>query len=1686
MQPSDQKNEASSIVASLIREAASLRAAGQLTAALERGVAASERARSGLGCDSLGFRTSINVIAGVYFDQRNYVTSRALLEWLVRTAAQSGDDLHFTAVVDANRAHCLLREGYRSEAGLLLFDAFERLVTEDVAAALQCLHGVAQSAFELGLYDSSAEMHRRVLDCRRAITAADDPELATSLHNLAGALRGSGNCEEAAQLYAEATQIWRVKYGDNHSTVFQALLGQADALHILGRFEEAALIYRRLIELARTARDDKSGVLPELRSRLIGCMARVALAPEPQMTYEDPPNPFSALTKDLDQDSARSYEDCVRSFMARDYSGCVRAALDHSQKTQRHDVIQLLSIALSRLGLHALAERVTDWALDISAGTPYRALLALTAGRIDLSSARATAARAGIEHEYEFYAACRLSGAGEFNVATEMFERLCTRRPRSLEAILAWPERLLRGVSVDSIASSHPDQIATFALSVERLHAIQTVRNVQGEISRFAEAGEIDRALTRSRSLSASLAERGDAFAEELAESLNNTAHILFTNGRYEESLPYYEQSLAVLRSNSASSSVLVGAASNNLGNLYRELGRHADAVRLQLEAMRARLAAYGDAHPSVLLSLLDLGLAHEAAGEPEEARRRYQEALEVVGLGIAELKPFVQRLRGTVTRALAADDFDAARSSLGEALRAWETSAGERKKVGDLHALANLHLEARNTGRAEAYLANALRQIRTNPTLDQVAAAECLYGLGQVNEARGELSAAAGQYREAFDILGETGTARLLAVILLAMARTGDHTEAEDYAQKALRIAEDAGDHPVQAAAWHQFGAEQRTTSRLDEALSSFEKALTLRDPDDSLGRVQDMIELARLAVRDSRLERAEAWLSDVEALIRGEQPVPPSSSAVCLQLRGKIALARGRNDEALASLRAALEDQSRTAPSNMSLRGSILADLGPVFGASGETRLACNLLEEAIKLLSAEEMPIDTGLVHMSLANCEYSLGLLGKASANIVKAHELLEPVLPPNHSRLGDLWHIAGAINLSVGARKTAGEQLRRARGIFVRLQGPDAAVISNIDLRLATLQHLDGRWEESLAAASQAAVGLERSGLRDDLPYKWQAFALAALGRSEAAIETMLLRATIAAANFRRVAVTLPTADLAHACARMARVLDDLLSLAINPTLSTYASKVFAAVQRGKAIAAETFAVQRQVVAASASEDVRVRWRELAELRSLIGRTLLQNPEHPLTADERQFLAGWEARAAELERDLVRGEPFLDLSNRFRTPEAADIAARLSSDEMLVEYVRFEGVDFRNPTTSVVESLESGRYCAFALIRQASGTPSVKLFDLGAAADLEKKVQDFREAIVTRHSAIREHGEALRQRLLDPVVAAMGEPKTLIVAADGALNAMPFDALTWTDGRWLVDAFPVSFVDVARDLLRVERKSGWNDPMVIAAPAFNLREGAGPDPPSSEYVAFRHLKGAEREGRAVAARLGVEPLMGTSALESALRSARSPRILHLATHGFFIPKVRYGGRPDVFESGEILNVPGEGSYIIGAERPSADEDSDSLVHPSRLENPLLRSGIVLAGANTWLAGGILPVAAEDGVVTGLDVTDLDLAGTSLVVLSACETGLGVTEGGNGVLGLRQAFLLAGASTVIASIWKVADEVTTDLMDEFYRRLLAGESRSGALRKAKLDIRARGFQDPIFWAAFICVGDSSPIS
>jgi CHAT domain-containing protein len=199
--------------------------------------------------------------------------------------------------------------------------------------------------------------------------------------------------------------------------------------------------------------------------------------------------------------------------------------------------------------------------------------------------------------------------------------------------------------------------------------------------------------------------------------------------------------------------------------------------------------------------------------------------------------------------------------------------------------------------------------------------------------------------------------------------------------------------------------------------------------------------------------------------------------------------------------------------------------------------------------------------------------------------------------------------------------------------------------------------------------------------------------------------------------------------------------------------------------------------------------------------------------------------------------------------------------------------------------------------------------------------------------------------------------------------------------------------------------------------------------------------------------------GVTLLTGSQATENALKQLQSPKILHIATHGFFLNNVPLVAPPDfsgsLFQEGAFNQIP-----------PTS----------GNTENPLLRSGIALAGFNPRQSG------SEDGVLTALEAAGLNLSGTELVVLSACETGLGDVANGDGVYGLRRALAVAGTDSQLQSLWIVDDFGTKDLMVSYYKRLMANVERSEALRQTQLEmLQNRQYQHPYYWAAFIPSGD-----
>jgi CHAT domain-containing protein/tetratricopeptide (TPR) repeat protein len=570
------------------------------------------------------------------------------------------------------------------------------------------------------------------------------------------------------------------------------------------------------------------------------------------------------------------------------------------------------------------------------------------------------------------------------------------------------------------------------------------------------------------------------------------------------------------------------------------------------------------------------------------------------------------------------------------------------------------------------------------------------------------------------------------------------------------------------------------------------------------------------------------------------------------------------------------------------------------------------------------------------------------------------------------------------------------------------------------------------------------------------------------------------------------------------------------------------------VLRRKAVLAEALALQRDAVSryvsrrrahGMLSDTDLVAWeRKLAALRSRIAQETLAGPGSEGIESHRRLLDRLEAERQQMEAERAGEIAAMVLAQELRIADRRSVALSLPSDVALVEFVRFQPRDFRAVLSRAEPAYKPARYVAFVV--HARAPDDVQVVDLGEADPIDHLIADYRGGLLagpeerSSRDLVKTHvgpaqdspadvGSALRAAVFDVLTSKLGGCAKLMLAPDGDLARLPFETLPCGPGRWLIDVYRISYLSCGRDVLRFGAASPCRPgkPLVIADPDFDLkdfrgwlssirrswpsplrhdndttaakltgvppRELANPTPGrrsrdlARQSYHFEHLPGTRAEGEVVSRLLCVRAWMGAAALEGRLKAGcRSPRILHLATHGFFLPDQLHGAAR---EGGGLRN------QLAG--------DSGPLSGPPP-ENPMLRSGLALAGANTWLESNTPPSKAEDGLLTAEEVTGLDLLATELVVLSACETGLGKIHVGEGVFGLRRAFVLAGARTLVMSLWKVPDEPTRELMEDFYGRLLAGEGRAEALRQAQLEMK-QIYPDPFYWGAFICQGDPSPL-
>jgi CHAT domain-containing protein/tetratricopeptide (TPR) repeat protein len=1135
----------------------------------------------------------------------------------------------------------------------------------------------------------------------------------------------------------------------------------------------------------------------------------------------------------------------------------------------------------------------------------------------------------------------------------------------------------------------------------------------------------------------------------ETVLKLNGLAFLLYSAGDYGEAKEVYARALAIREAQLGPEHTLTGESLNNLAALHYSLGDYGAARPLYERAVAIQESQLGPDHVETGGALNNLAVLLRNMGEHEEALVLFERAL---AIREAQLGPDHPQTASTLANlgalVFSMADFERAQSLFERALSIREALHGPDhpdvarclSRVGSVHIALGDPLRARPIFERALVIKEA-QLGRDHPStavsLDDLAGA--LNVLGEFEEARALLERALA-IRELRLGPDHPQTAATLNDLARVLTNLGDYARAEVTYERSLAIREaQLGPvHPRTAATLdglagllREMGEYERARALAERALEIHETQLGADHPETaaSLSFVGQLAESSGDYAEARRLfERALAILEASFGIDHPNTATSLGNLAGVLRVVGELERSRRLLERALAI------DEAQFAADHPGVARS-LNNLANLLRFMGEHDGAAELFERSLAIYESR-----LGAEHPETAICVNNLAAMSRAGGDSERSRRLYERALAtaeaqlgPDHPRTGTSLYNLATLLVDLGEYEQARPLLRRALAIGEAQLGPDhPETLRSLNDSAICLLNL-GEPAEAFELLQRASVGM-RAHL-----YGY----LAARTRADSATYLATLRWQ---------------QELLQSMPR---------SYSTPEVESAAASGLFAwKGQVGRAARAARRLTRDSEEAREVSERLRARQEELSRLAYDI--------ELPSAARELR-IEQVKRELAELDvamRALVGGD-------RLDAMDALDLCAlaplKDANAALLSFFVHevYEPAEFQDDQL-VVPGRWSEPHLIAWVVRPEAEVVSV---DLGLAAELEVHVRDYLSevtgavgtggAVASRGEALGEavagRGTPLFETLWAPLVSHLGDASLVVVSHDRFTATLPLEVLMDGEGRYLVEERSFVYLHDLQSIAGFEEEVSrdYDALLCVGGVDFDDRGGAAlvagvtargeADAPKERWQVWGALDATRSEVTAIhdlhtsVVTGGARQLVtGKEASEErVLEEMPRASLVHLATHGYFRPE----------------GLPSIAGYL-----------------------PEVLSGLVLAGANLdWESG------RSDGYLTAADVDWLDLSGVELVTLSACVTGLGRSESGEGMSGFRTTLLRAGAETVVTSLWQVPDDSTERLMGRFYENLLVrGLGKLEALRDAQLwmlaeNRRAHGEGRPHTWGAFVLCGD-----
>jgi CHAT domain-containing protein/tetratricopeptide (TPR) repeat protein len=977
-----------------------------------------------------------------------------------------------------------------------------------------------------------------------------------------------------------------------------------------------------------------------------------------------------------------------------------------------------------------------------------------------------------------------------------------------------------------------------------------------------------------------------------------------------------------------------------------------------------------------------------------------------------------------------------------------------------------------------------------------EVATALCR--LGVVLRKRAEFARARESFEHAIAISEKTlgpdnpDVARALTGLAAVLIPAGQPREAVAPLERALAIQKRASgpENDEMAKTLAVLGSAHRAFGDFRAALTYDEQALALRErlnaPDspEVCGALNNLANVEReLGLFDQARSHHERALTISEATYGAEHSNTAAvlhSLAVELVDMGDLAGARPLRERALRI------DEKALRPNHPNVIDDLMG-LADLLREGGDFPRAEELYGRAIGLI---ETTLGTDQVAMAnaadgLGSVMRETGRFAEAERLYARALEIFQKQLGPEHPDIARILANMAKLREATGHPDEARDLYRRALTIWEKGVGDEPLLTAAMRGELAGVLTTLGEREEAADLLRSAVPALRDGYGADSLPYaralEHQARLDAVSGRRDAAVRGSLMARSISRALFEDAARGLSEREaLMFESGGLVPLDLPITILTARPAVPDGPARVWDEIVRSRAMVLDEIAARHRGVRDSVSPEVEALLQALARDRAALAHLTIRGPD---TEMPKAYAAALK-QAREREEKSERALALASRSDRPEPPtvppDLKAVARALPEGSGLVGYTRFTRVDARRDGTREVD------YAAFVL---GPGRAQPVVIGLGPAPAIEERIAAWRRDVESdprldpagpaeAERRYRQSAGRLRETIWDPLAGPLAGARRIFVVPDGALHAVSFATLPDASGRYLVESGPaLHYLSSERDLLPKagERKgsgilaladpaydgaTGPTKPLAAdRAPAASTRAGIGCRPFRS--LEFRPLPESRREVESIQRILAAAPrgpapdqvlvLAGAGADEGSFkRAAPGRRILHLATHGFFLDA-------DCLEGSQEGDPAG----------------------------PLGLAGLALAGANRRNAGGA-PPDGEDGVLTAEEIASLDLSSAEWVVLSACESGAGRIQNGEGILGLRRAFQTAGAGTLLMSLWAIDDSATRAWMEALYRERASGRNTPesvGAASRTLIDAQRHigGTTHPYFWGAFVAAGD-----